>query len=559
MKKWLALGVSLVLAMAMLAGCGDTSTPTDGTTDPATTGNSAEKEKIVRVTVSGTPVIDPARGLYTSSAQALPNVYDSLVFPVENSEEVEPWLAESWEISEDGTQYTFKLREDVKFHNGDSLTASDVKFSMDRFLTIGEGFAYLFADIVDSTEVVDDYTVKFTLKHAYGPFIKTLPRFWVLNEEQVMANINPDGAYGEYGDYGTDWLITHDAGSGPYVVKELVQQGHLYCEQFTDWWGGEWDANAPEAFKLIDNTEATTVRTMMSSKELEISDMWQSSENLTAMDNLEGVEIATYSPLSHQDLFLNTKRAPFDDVNVRKAVACLIDYEMIIEQLYPGSPLATSPVPVFVGGHVDNVWPYTYDIEAAREYLSQSQYADTIGDYTIEFICNSDVADHEKLALAVQSSAQQIGMKVEVSKTPWISLQELMTQPETTPHLVTVANNAQYNEAGAVLESQYSSKTSGTFENCTWLQDADYDAKVADALATVDQDERYAKYAELQEYLSEDVVCDISLGDTLERVAYQDTYLEWPTAEAAKKGETISNINGYHYYFFDMRVYPDKK
>ena len=83
MKKWLALGVSLVLAMAMLAGCGDTSTPTDGTTDPATTGNSAEKEKIVRVTVSGTPVVDPARGLYTSSAQALPNIYDTLVFPVE--------------------------------------------------------------------------------------------------------------------------------------------------------------------------------------------------------------------------------------------------------------------------------------------------------------------------------------------------------------------------------------------------------------------------------------------------------------------------------------------
>lgn len=559
MKKWLALGVSLVLAMAMLAGCGDTSTPTDGTTDPATTGNSAEKEKIVRVTVSGTPVVDPARGLYTSSAQALPNIYDTLVFPVENSEEVKPWLAESWEISEDGTQYTFKLREDVKFHNGDSLTASDVKFSMDRLLTIGEGFAYLFVDVVDSTEVVDDYTVKFTLKHAYGPFLKILPRFWVLNEEQVMANINPDGAYGEYGDYGTDWLITHDAGSGPYIVKELVQQGHLYCEQFTDWWGGEWDANAPEAFKLIDNTEATTVRTMMSSKELEISDMWQSSENLKAMDNLDGVEIALYSPLTKQDLFLNTKREPFDDVNVRKAMACIIDYDMVINQLYPGSPIATSPVPVYVSGHVDNVWPYTYDVEAAKGFLAQSKYANNIGDYTIEFICNSDVADHEKVALAIQSAAQQIGMKIEVSKTPWISLQELMTQPETTPHLVTVNNASQFNEAGAILEATYSSKTCGTIENGTWLQDADYDAKVSAALTQVDEAERNAAYAELQKYLSEEVVASISLGDTLERAAYQDTYLEWPTAEASKRGETISNINGYHYYFFDMRIYPDKK
>ena len=185
-----------------------------------------------------------------------------------------------------------------------------------------------------------------------------------------------------------------------------------------------------------------------------------------------------YSPLTKQDLFLNTKREPFDDVNVRKAMACLIDYDMVINQLYPGSPIATSPVPVYVSGHVDNVWPYTYDVEAAKDFLAQSKYANNIGDYTIEFICNSDVADHEKVALAIQSAAQQIGMKIEVSKTPWISLQELMTQPETTPHLVTVNNASQFNEAGAILEATYSSNTCGTFENCTWLQDADYDAKV---------------------------------------------------------------------------------
>ena len=91
------------------------------------------------------------------------------------------------------------------------------------------------------------------------------------------------------------------------------------------------------------------------------------------------------------------------------------------------------------------------------------------------------------------------------------------------------------------------------------MQDADYDAKVSAALTQVDEAERNAAYAELQKYLSEEIVASISLGDTLERAAYQDSYLEWPAAEAAKKGEYISTLNGYHYYFFDMRVYPDRK
>jgi len=557
MKRLFTPLLLLALSITLLVGCGGGNVESDAASQEETTPASSA-EKIVRASVSGTPIIDPARGLYVSSSQALVNLYDSLVFPAPGDADPLPWLAVSWDISEDNMEYTFHLRQGVKFHNGDELKAADVVFSLNRFLAIGEGYSYLFSDVVKSAEAIDDYTVKFTLQRSFGPFIKILPRLYILNEDQVMANIKVDGTYGDYGDYGKDWLITHDAGSGPYVCQELVQQGYLYATKFNDWWGGGWKTNSPDAFKLIDNTEAATVRTMMASQELEITDMWQSSENLASMDNLDGVDIAMYSALANQVMFFNTKLAPTDDEYFRKALACLFDYDMIVANIFPGSPRSTGPVPVYVAGHINTNTQYDYDLEKAKEYLAQSQYVNDLANYPVELLCNSDVADHEKVALAVQAAAKEVGITVEITKAPWISLIERLSTMETTPNLVSININTQYNEAGSTMETLYGSKTMGTFENATWLQNQELDASIADALATTDQTERYAKYATIQNHIAEDLCPAAWLGDTLDRVAYQSTYLSWPVAEAGKDGNYVSNLYGYHYYFHDMEIFPEK-
>ena len=173
MKKALCILLSLVLTATLLTGCGGggtegTSAGDAGTGTGGSTGGTSS-DGIVTMGVSGTPDLDPAKATTGSSIIAMVNMYDTLVYPTEDG--VEPRVAESWDISEDGLTYTFHIKQGIQFHNGDEMTASDVAFSMNRLLTIGEGYAYIFADAVESAEATDDYTVVFHMKKTFGPFV----------------------------------------------------------------------------------------------------------------------------------------------------------------------------------------------------------------------------------------------------------------------------------------------------------------------------------------------------------------------------------------------------
>ena len=511
----------------------------------APTAIQAPQKRVLRISFSWPDRIDPAVGNDFASSTSLANLYDTLIFPNAKGG-VDPWLATSWDISTDGLVYTFHLRQGVKFHDGSLLKASDVVYSYNRIKTIGEGYGYLVTTGVQSVSAPDDSTVVITVEKPSSLFLPSLVRLYVASEAIVKANTKAEGPYAENGDYGKEWLQTHDAGSGPYTVKEFPLEQYLLMEKFNDWWG-EFNPKAPDEVRFIGTTEAVTIRTLMQNHELEITDQWQSLEAYGALSKIEGVQVAPIPTLSAFYYMVNNKKPPTDDVHCRKAIDYAFDYPTSLTLEWPGVKQMIAPVPATLAGVDTSIPYYTYDVDKAKAELAQCKYANELDKNPIIVQWVSEVPDEEKYALLFQANMADIGMKVEVQKVPWLSLVENTSKLETSPSIATIYVSSDLPEAGLMYQQRYSSSTAGTWQQNEWLQDTALDAKITDALATIDQNQRFAKYAVIQKEL-EDRAVSLWIYDQIDKHAYR-TCVDLPTV----RGET-SHVMGYDFFAADIGV-----
>ena len=551
--KLFTLLIIMILASVILAGCAPKATTTPATvetqapaqpTTPPTTAPVAQK-RVFRESFSWPDRIDPAVGNDFASSTSLANLYDTLVFPNAKGG-VDPWLATSWDISTDGMTYTFHLRSGVKFHDGSLLKASDVVYSYDRIKIIGEGYGYLVTAGVKSVSAPDDSTVVITIEKPSALFLPSLVRLYIASEAIVKANTKAEGPYAENGDYGKEWLQTHDAGSGPYMVKEFPLEQYLLMEKFTDWWG-KFNPKAPDEARFIGTTEAVTIRTLMQNHELEVTDQWQSLEAYGALSKIDGVKVAPIPTLSGFYYMVNNKKPPTDDVHCRKAIDYGFDYQTSLTLEWPGVQQMIAPVPATLAGVDKSVPYYTYDVDKAKAELAQCKYAGQLDQNPIIVQWVSEVPDEEKYALLFQANMTDLGFKVEVQKVPWLSLVENTSKLETSPSIATIYVSADLPEAGLMYQQRYSSSTAGTWQQNEWLQDPALDAKITDALATIDQTARFAKYSEIQKDL-EDRAASLWIYDQIDKHAYR-TCVNLPTV----RGET-SHVMGYDFFLADIGV-----
>jgi peptide/nickel transport system substrate-binding protein len=253
------------------------------------------------------------------------------------------------------------------------------------------------------------------------------------------------------------------------------------------------------------------------------------------------VKIAALPSLTSFYYMVNTKKAPTDDVHCRKAMAYAFDYDAAVGLEWPGTKQMVGPVPASLAGHDANVLVYKRDLEKAKAELAQCKYANELDKNPIIVNWVSEVPDEEKFALLFQSNMADIGMKAEIVKVPWLSLVENTSKLETSPSIATIYVSSDLPEAGLMLKQRYHSSTTGTWQQNEWLQDKELDAAIDDALATLDDTERFAKYSAIQQKLV-DLAPSIWLYDQVEKHAYQ-TCVDWP----AMRGET-SLIMGYYFY-----------
>jgi len=452
--------------------------------------------------------IDPAIASDYTDYMAAVNLYDGLVSVDENGATV-PLLAESWEISDDATVFTFNLKEGATFQDGSEVLASDVVYSVERLLAIGQGPSYLFQGVLEAGSVValDDHTVQFTLSQVFSPFLSTVPLIFVVNEDAVRANeVN--------GDWGRAYVGDNSVGSGPYSLASWERGSRIVFQRYEQWHGG-WHEGAIDEVRVIIANDEATVRALAASGELTMTSQFQSPETydaLTRMDRFRLVSVPTGTGFYYK---LNTQVAPTDDVHVRRAIAYATDYETIREFIFPGEPLA-GPLPsVFADQYLDELELPVYDLELAAAEMAQSRYAGQTN-IPITHAYVADTAFEEDIALMFQATMETLGFTVTLQPEPWNRLTELATSVDTTPNVTQVFFGPTYASPDSMFYTQYHSDAAGTWASMEWLQDPEIDALIDAARSTGDVEEQNRIYKEIQRQLVDDQVGVFLLVQTVQ-------------------------------------------
>lgn len=578
-KKFLSLVILVCLCVIAFAGCSSTSTSTSESTtgepesisqptsvsgsgdtsapeadvDPLTGATDEMMLKSIQVVLNRA---DPHRGNDLPQSMLIENLYDTLV-KVDADGNVVNSMAESWEVADDGLSVTFTIKKGILFHDGTEVLASDVVFSMDRMLALGEGYAYLFS-AVDYTEALDDYTVVFHLKNLYAPFVSTLIRLAIANEDLVSANTNKSvSTYGENGDYGYDFLLTNDAGCGPYTIVEWVPSDHVLLDKFDDYFKG-WEPGSPEAVRLImveGTGQVVTVQTMMANGEADVSLPDISTEDAVTLSATPGVKVGSASLGTVMYLMYNTKKPPTDDRYFRMALNYMMDYETAAKDAYLNASPALSIVPMgLAGSKAPTNVTYEYNMDKAAEYLAMSKYADNLDEYPVDFTYNNSLAANKKIAMMLQASAAQLGVTVEVTEAPWVTITDKAASVESTMNVTAIQVAPSFWEAGSQLEARFSTATQGTWQNTEWLGDVTIDNMIADAFGTINDTERYEKYGKIIDYVSDLYSC-APLVENSSSAAYKYDRISWPLGDKfIETGEKGSVPMGYEYSWREWKI-----
>jgi len=386
----------------------------------------------------------------------------------------------------------------------------------------------------------DPYTVVFKLKQPFGPFLVTLYRLAIVNRKLVMANLK-QGRYGEYGDHARDYLLTKDAGSGPYTIDVFKIRNVVEIVKNPNYWQ-DIPQNAPERVVMTQLREAATTKMLMGSGEIDLAHGRQELTTLKALDAMHGVEVAAIPEMSLNFFMINTKKPPVDDVHVRKAMALATDYEGML-RIYPDTPRVYGPVPPQIFGWASDFRTYERNLEEARKELRKSKYYGKFDKHPIDVSYIQGNGDTPKLCMLLAANLAEIGLKGNIVEAPWVLFQNKAESVETSPHVTNLFCNASYPEAGSILEFKYASWTVGGWNQNEWLQDPKFDRNIKDALVTVDRKERAAKYAAIQKYVVEDLCPSIFTFVSVVKPAYRADRFSWPAGEGRPHAVAEFNFN----------------
>jgi ABC-type transport system substrate-binding protein len=435
------------------------------------------------------PSLDPIQAVDVYRGQMVVYLYDGLVRLVDG--EPRPNLASSWDISDDGTVYTFHLRDDVTFHNGRRFTAEDVRYTFERalrpasqspltwvydFIAGADSMVEGGAESLAGLRVVDPRTVEITLEQPFAPFLllMAMPAAHIVPREEIERK--------------AEQFSQAPIGTGPWVFGSWAHDDVIRLSANARYHGGRPRMDGIE-IRII--PETTTVIAEFEGGNLDwidLNELPKPEYDRFAGDERWQPHLKTRPALITYYIALNNAKPKFQDPRVRRALNHAVDVTTIARTIYPGEMIRShGPIPPGVPGYREDGEPYAYDPERARALLREAG-SEGLG-FDIYF---RSLALNQRFLEAVQANLAQVGVTMNLQQRDWTAVRQAMNRGELDAYLSNWY--ADYPDGENFLYPLFYSGMAGAGGNAAWYKSAEFDSLIVAARRTLDDAERVGLY-----------------------------------------------------------------
>ena len=502
-KRVFALFLSVLMLTTVLCACGDTTSEEAGGIGSDTTSSSGEAvtggELVVGISQDLGDSLDPYQLTAAGTREVLFNIYEGLVKATATGEYV-PAVASDSTVSEDGLTYTFTLREGVRFHNGDTVTAEDVKYSFETCAetTVDTALAAALSSV--QTLSAEGDTITITLAEPNPDFLSYVGMVYIVPDDYTEQSTAP-------------------VGTGPFQFVSRSVQENLVMEKFADYWG-EPAYLDKVTFKIFEDANA-----LMSALSAESVDL---AVHLT-IDQVNTLNAETYKTLEGtmnlvQALYLNNAVEPFNNEKVRQAMCYAVNVDEILQLTSEGhgAKLGTSIYPAFSKYFDESlVDAYPYDVEKAKQLLAEAGYENG---FSMTITVPSNYTPHMNVAQVLVEQLAQVGITATIEPVEWETWLTRVYAGRDFESSV-LGFDAATLSAGALLNRWMSDNEN----NMINYNNPEYDAIMKEASVTTDDAKQTELYKQAAKMLS-DTAANVYIQDLADFVVIK------------------SNLDGYQFY-----------
>ncbi|WP_438315705.1 ABC transporter substrate-binding protein [Sporosarcina sp. FA9] len=478
MKKHLIMTL-LISIVLVLSAC-------TTTTKPSGTGNVKDEKNTLNISVGPDLMTWDIHNHVTTTTETIHvNVFDYLLMR-DSKGDIQPHLAKSWKQVDDLT-YEFELNDGVKFHNGDELTAEDVKFTFERVANDTTLRSHGDFNVISEVKVLDKLNFQ---------IITSEPDPMLLSRVSRQASGILPKSYIE--EKGWNHFMESPIGSGPYQFVEWKRDNRVVLERNDDYFtgkSGDWDE---VVFRAIPE-ESTRVAELLTDSIDIVANVPPSDWD--RVNNSDNSEIVTGSSNRTYMLFLRTQEGwPTSDVKVRQAIDYAINDKALVESSLNngGTPTLTRINPGNLGVEEDLFGKYNYDVEKSKKLLAEAGYKDGL---SIELAGPTGryLKDREVLQL-VAGMLEEVGIKTDMNLQKWGPFVDLREQQKHKDGYL-IALGSSFFDAGQSLE-YYGTKRSETING---YSNPEVDQLLEEAASSLDEDLRIKNYKEIQRIVAEEL------------------------------------------------------